>query len=167
MLQAATRSANKVTSRLLQIFKSRSRSLRRLKRRSDSMAKASEVSPSVPPNGKSSHAAVQTRENLKCDFCGHCCGAAFTGGWNFEMSFDQPSCTRYNEHNNKVLVDFMLDCCMQLSQMRRTFQRTGSTAKSSKCFGQSSVALSHRRKLMHATVQARENLCSLCGLARC
>ena len=32
------------------------------------MAKASKVSPSVPPNGKSSHAAVQTRENLKCAF---------------------------------------------------------------------------------------------------
>ena len=40
---------NWLLCRLLQIFKGRSRSLRRLKRRSDSMAKASKVSPSVPP----------------------------------------------------------------------------------------------------------------------
>ena len=33
---------------------------------------------SDPP--KSSHAAVQTRENLKCAFCRHCCGASFIGG---------------------------------------------------------------------------------------
>ena len=78
MFQVATRSANKLT-RLLQIFKSSS--LRRLKRRSDSMAKAFKVSPSVLRR-KSLQAAVQTRENLKCALCSHCCGPLLSEVWN-------------------------------------------------------------------------------------
>ena len=136
MLQVATRSANcsayKLTAlpKLLQIFKSRSRSLRRLKRRSDSMAKASKVSPSIPPKKVFAHCC--TVKPVRCAFCGHCCGAAFIGGWTFEMIFVQPSCMRCNEHNKQGRLHSRL---MQLSQRRRTLKRTGSTAKASKCFG--------------------------------
>ena len=135
--------------------------------RSDSVAKASKVSPSVPPNGKSSHAAVQTRENLKCAFCSHCCGAAFIGGWKFEMIFDQPSCMRCNEHSNKV--DFILDWCSCHSGGVLCSERVR-RRKPQNVSGQSSVALSHRRKLffgaLHAAVQTCKNVCPLCGLAR-
>ena len=116
---------------------------------------------------KSSHAAVpwQTRENLKCIFCGHFCGSAFIGGWKFEMSFDQPSCMRCNEHNKQV--DFILDWCSCHSGGVLCSERAR-RRKPQNVSGQSSVALSHRRNwAMHTAVQTRENLCSLCGLARC
>ena len=96
---------------------------------------------------KSSHAAVQTRENLKCAFCGHCCGAAFIGGWKFEMSFDQPSCMRCNEHNKEV--DFILDWCSCHSGGVLCSERAR-RRKPQNVSGQSSVALSHRRKLSYA-----------------
>ena len=49
------------------------------------------------------------------------------------LSFDQPSCMRCNEHNQQQ--SRLHSRLMQLSQRRRTLQRTGSTAKASKCFG--------------------------------
>ena len=99
---------------------------------------------------KSSHAAVQTRENLKCAFqvrTSSCCGAAFIGGWKFEMSFDQPSCMRCNEHNKQV--DFILDWCSCHSGGVLCSERAR-RRKPQNVTGQSSVALSHRRKLSYA-----------------
>ena len=86
-----------------------------------------------------------------------------------KLSFDQPSCMRCNEHNQQQ--SRLHSRLMQLSQRRRTLQRTGSTAKASKCFW--AVISSPEppketvlRCTMHAAVQTRENLCSFCGLAR-
>ena len=83
-----------------------------------------------------------------------CCGAAFIGGWKFEMnfeSFDQPLCMRCNEHSNKV--DFILDwCSCHSGGVLKTwsFAANGLDGESLNWLnvsGQSSVALSHRRKL--------------------
>ena len=96
---------------------------------------------------KSSHAVVQTRENLKC---------AFIGGLKFEIkSFDQPSCRRCNEHNKHV--DFMLDWCSchsggdlcSDSNVERARRRKPQNVSGQTC-SSSSAALSqagHRRKL--------------------
>ena len=88
----------------------------------------------------------QTRENLKCAFCGHCCGAAFIGG-TFEMSFLQPSYMRCNEHNKQV--DFILDWCSCHSGGVLWSERAR-RRKPQNVSGQSSVALSHWRKLSYA-----------------
>ena len=77
----------------------------------------------------------------------YCCGAAFIGGWKFEMSFDQPSCMRCNEHNKQV--DFILDWCSCHSGGVLCSERAR-RRKPHNVSGQSSVALSHRRKLICA-----------------